>query len=256
MKTVLRSLTVAFSMYSRIPVPRTEWDKESLRYAILFFPLIGAVIGAVLFGLVHLLGYWKLNAVFSAVVLTAAPLAVTGGIHLDGFCDTCDALASHAAREKKLTILKDPHIGAFGVIDLFVLLLLQVGAWRQMLQTPAFFPPVCIGYVLSRALAGIAVLRFPKAGQPGLAAAFSQGAARVLPGALLLLAIACTALTVAFPPGPTGLFIPAVYLLCFLLFHLLAMRNFGGITGDLAGFFLSASETAALLTAAFLGAIF
>lgn len=254
MKILLRSLAVAFSMYSRIPMPRTNWDKESMRYAILFFPLVGTVIAAALFGLMRLFGYLGLSPVFSAVILTAAPLFITGGIHLDGFCDTCDALASHADRERKLTILKDPHIGAFGVIGLCVLLLLQLGAWHQICGTPAFFPPVCAGYVLSRTLAGLAVLRFPKTGPSGLAAVFSVGAAGGLPAALLLVAVAVTLLTEFLPPGLAGLLIPACYLLCFVRFRHMALRGFGGITGDLAGYFISASETAALLLAALLGA--
>ena len=113
---MISTVIVAFSMFSAIPMPQTEWTNKSMRYALCAFPLIGAVIGA----LVCLWRFVCLRMEFSEWILAAGicvlPVLVTGGIHLDGFCDTADALASHQDTEKKLQILKDPHMGAFAAI--------------------------------------------------------------------------------------------------------------------------------------------
>ena len=102
---MLRSLFSAFLMYSRIPAPKVEWKEENRRYALGFFPLVGAVIGGLL--MLWRLGCGKLG--FGQLVFAAGavfiPVLVTGGIHLDGFCDVCDARASYADKAKRLEIM-------------------------------------------------------------------------------------------------------------------------------------------------------
>ncbi len=101
------SLIVAFSMYSKIPMPRTDWTDHSMKYSMCFFPWIGWVIGileALWLYLSFLAGF---SALFRAAVFTVLPVLVTGGIHLDGYLDTSDAMSSWREREKRLEILKD-----------------------------------------------------------------------------------------------------------------------------------------------------
>lgn len=91
-----------------------------------FFPVVGVIIGALVFGAGQLiLRYTECGKLFFAAVMTMIPVAVTGGIHLDGFADTIDAVSSYKDREKKLEILKDPHTGAFAVIGLCAYFLLR-----------------------------------------------------------------------------------------------------------------------------------
>ena len=108
---MISTVIVAFSMFSAIPMPQTEWTNKSMRYALCAFPLIGAVIGA----LVCLWRFVCLRMEFSEWILAAGicvlPILVTGGIHLDGFCDTADALASHQDTEKKSTDFKGSAYG-------------------------------------------------------------------------------------------------------------------------------------------------
>lgn len=102
---------VAFSTYSAILMPQVQWSQRNMRYAMCFFPLIGLIIGALLLGWAQLRNLVGIGPLLFGAVATVLPLLVTGGIHLDGFCDTCDALGSHQPREKKLEILKDSHAG-------------------------------------------------------------------------------------------------------------------------------------------------
>ena len=103
--TVLQTIAVAFAMFSALPVPQFEWNEKNMRYAMCAFPLIGLVCG----GLWCLCGVLPLPELTRAAAFCLVPVAVTGGIHLDGYADTSDALSSYGDREKKLEILKDSH---------------------------------------------------------------------------------------------------------------------------------------------------
>ena len=102
---VLQTIAVAFAMFSAVPVPQFAWNEKNMRYALCAFPLVGLLCGA----LWCVCGVLPLPAPARAAGFCLVPVWVTGGIHLDGYADTCDALSSYGDREKKLEILKDPH---------------------------------------------------------------------------------------------------------------------------------------------------
>ena len=90
-------------MYSKIPVPRTEWKEKDMRFVFVFFPFIGVIIGALEFGWFYLCAYLDMIPVIPRTFVAAAiPIVITGGIHVDGFMDTMDAFHSYRDREKKL----------------------------------------------------------------------------------------------------------------------------------------------------------
>ena len=109
MRALLQGFIVAFSMYSKIPMPRVQWTEKNMKYCFCFFPLIGAVIGLAQNLWFHLAVYAGFGVNFRTAVLILIPVAVTGGIHLDGLLDTADALSSYKTMEEKLEILKDSH---------------------------------------------------------------------------------------------------------------------------------------------------
>ena len=127
MKNWWNSLVLAFAMYSKIPTPEADWEKEKMRYVMCFFPLVGAVIGALICGWTLLCGSMAIGGGLRAAVYVLLPVLVTGGIHLDGYLDTCDALHSYAPKERKLEILKDPHTGAFAIICGISLFMMNFG---------------------------------------------------------------------------------------------------------------------------------
>ena len=146
----LEPMIVAFSMYSKIPMPRIEWNKENMKYMMCFFPLIGVVTGV----LIYLAGMFldgnifpKVNSgrLMFAAVMTLIPVFVSGGIHLDGFMDTMDALGSWGDKEKKLEILKDSHNGAFAVIGICCYFTVSLGVWSEI--RTEMLPVVAAGYV-------------------------------------------------------------------------------------------------------------
>ena len=171
---VLQTMAVAFAMFSALPVPQFTWNSKNMRYALCAFPLIGGVIGA----LWSLCGALPLPDMIRAGGFCLIPVLVTGGIHLDGYADTSDALSSYGDREKKLEILKDPHCGAFAVIRLCTYFL----AYFCFAFCIRFSPRVglcwTLALVLERGLSGLAVAAFPMAKNTGLAHTFATAADR------------------------------------------------------------------------------
>ncbi|MCR4577063.1 MAG: adenosylcobinamide-GDP ribazoletransferase, partial [Clostridiales bacterium] len=163
---MIRSAVIAFSTYSRLPMPQVEWSEENRRYAMCFFPLVGMVIGGLIWLWLCACGWLELNALVKGAVGAVIPLLVTGGIHMDGFMDTTDALASWQPREKKLEILKDSHTGAFAVMGCAAYMLLLT-AFLSMAK-PKVGAQVGVCFVLSRALSAWAVTFFRSARPDGM----------------------------------------------------------------------------------------
>ena len=172
--TALQTIAVAFAMFSALPVPQITWNSKNMRYALCAFPLIGGVSGA----LWSLCGALPLPDMIRAGGFCLIPVLVTGGIHLDGYADTCAALASYGDREKKLEILKDPHCGAFAVIRLcsYFATYLCLAACVQF--TPRVGALWTLALILERAFSGLAVSAFPMAKNTGLAHTFACAADR------------------------------------------------------------------------------
>lgn len=249
MKPLVSSLCIAFSMYSAVPMPRADWKKENMRWVMCFFPLVGAVSGGLLFAWLWLAARWGLVSSLTAAAACVLPVFVTGGIHLDGYCDTADALASHAPPERALEILKDSHAGAFAVIACAVYFLLAFGLWSQYAFSARSAGMLAAGFVLSRALSGLSVVSFPCAKTSGLAALFSGAAEKRRVRAVLLVwtAVAGAAMLWLSPIAGMGAFSAA--LAVFFYYRRMAVKRFGGLTGDLAGWFLQVCELAQLAAA-------
>ena len=169
---VLETVCVAFAMFSALPVPHADWNERNMRYAMAAFPLVGAVIGA----LWCVCGLLPLPDMLKAAGFCLIPVAATGGIHLDGFADTSDALSSYGDRERKLAILKDPHCGAFAVIRLCGYFVLYFALCACLRFTPRVGAVWTLALVLERALSGYAVATFPMAKNTGLAHTFATAA--------------------------------------------------------------------------------
>ncbi len=162
-------------MFSALPVPQFDWNEKNMRYALCAFPLVGVICGA----LWCLCGALPLPDAAHAAGFCLIPVWVTGGIHLDGYADTCDALASYGDTAKKLAILKDPHCGAFAVIRLcsyFAAYLMLCACVQFTPRTGALWTLALMG---ERMLSGLAVAAFPLAKKiQGLAHTFATAADR------------------------------------------------------------------------------
>lgn len=235
--TFFCTIAVAFSMFSAIPMPQVEWSPKNMRYALCAFPLVGAVVGALLAVWAFLADGLGAPAILRGAGFTLIPVFITGGIHLDGFADTCDALSSWAGPEKRREILSDPHLGAFAAIKLCGWFIAYFALSCALRPEPRALLCWGLSFVLSRAMSGLAVAWFPLAKDTGLAHSFASSADKkrvriVLVALCLLLGLA------------VGVLCPLM-LVCFLVFFYykrMAAQKFGGLTGDLAGWFLQTAE--------------
>lgn len=243
---IIKSLISAFSMYSRIPMPQIEWKEENRRYALCFFPFIGAVIGGILLLWRFIADKLGVGDVIFGAVCTVIPIAVTGGIHLDGFCDVCDAKASYAPKEKALEIMSDSHIGAFAAISLGVYLLLETAFFAEVRDLRTMLVIACV-FVMSRALSGMAAVTFKCAKKEGALQSFARPAHRnVTIAVLIIILILCFGAMLFISPvtGAGGLIGGFG---AFAYYRSFSYKRFGGITGDLAGYFLQVCELASLI---------
>lgn len=247
-KTILKSIIVAFSVYSKIPMPKFEWASDDMKYHLCFFPWVGALIAVLEWILYCFFQAGTFGKAFFVLFALALPLLVTGGFHVDGFMDTMDALHSYQSKEKKLEIMKDPHIGAFAVISLLVYMLLAV-CFLSEIDGRRALAAILPFFFISRTLSGIAVTCFPKAKKDGMLSDLSavENKKAVLISLIIQFAaaIAFMLYASAFSFIYCGAVLAAV-LLFFAWFYFMSKREFGGITGDLCGFFVTVSELIAL----------
>lgn len=264
MRDIVQSFIIAFSTYSRLPMPRVEWSEKNMRYSMCWFPCVGAVIGVCHLALLYLFGtVLSMHEAVTAAVLTALPVFITGGIHMDGFLDTIDARSSYKPKEEKLKILKDPHTGAFAVIYGILYILLYFGFMRELVELragehilkdnvyevndfTAVYLVMATAYIYVRALSGLAVVTLKKARTDGMAAETAGAADKCVKWVLCAELAACAAVMLAVHIW-YGLAAVLVGLWCAVYCRHIAYKTFGGITGDIAGYFLQVCELAVLI---------
>ena len=252
---LLKSCIISFSMYSKIPMPQFEWEKEDMKYMLVFFPWIGAVIGILLWFWNMLCNRLSIGVICYVLISTLIPLAVTGGFHVDGFMDTMDAFHSYQPKEKKFEILKDSHIGAFSVIMLVVYGLLYVGAFSEIAKNEAL-KVFCCGFFLARCLSGISVVTFKSAKNNGLLFMFADTAQKkIVKSALYIQLMVCTVFMLCISIF-TGVAVIVAALCSFIYYYYRSNKELGGITGDTAGYFVTVCECAMAIAAALTSVVF
>lgn len=237
----MRALLIAFSTYSVLPMPQREWRGEDMGRVLAYLPLVGLLPGAVVPLWFWLAFRWQLSTMLTACVAAVLPIALSGGIHLDGFCDTMDALSSHLPPEKKRAILHDPRAGAFAVIScgcwllLYAGLLTEIGAIRQALALAG-------GFVLSRACCALQVAHLRRYDDKGMLAAFSVPMDKKAVTAAAAVSVAVAAAFLVWVDVATALLMLAAALILSLWFRRMVYAKFGGMSGDLAGWFIQTLE--------------
>ncbi len=240
------SFKIAFSMYSKIPMPKTDWDKKSMKYAMCFFPMVGAAIGIIMIIANAICYRLNIGDILRTSILTALPVLITGGIHLDGFVDTMDAVNSYQSAERKLEILKDSHIGAFALICCVIYFVIDFGVWSEISGKALLI--LCVGFIMSRALSALSIVTFPCAKKSGLAASFSDAAQKnVVMNTMYIYIVVCTAVML-YIHAILGILCIITAFTMFIYYKHMSIKNFSGITGDLAGYFLQMCELLMALT--------
>lgn len=241
--SVFGALAVACGMYSVLPMPPVDFTPRNMRWALAWFPLVGVLSGGVLWGWSALAAALGLNAFVFGALAVALVLLVSGGIHLDGFCDAADAICSRRDAAEQLRIMKDPHVGPFALFITVMLLITQCAFYTQIYPAAdrRLWLSVLLAMTLERCLSGFSVVVFPKARPNGLARLFSDPASRSVAVVQGICAAVCTAGIVVIARW-IGAAVVLTQLIWFWQYRRFTKRRYGGITGDLAGLFLVVSE--------------
>ncbi|PCJ70500.1 MAG: adenosylcobinamide-GDP ribazoletransferase [Rhodobiaceae bacterium] len=242
MNTPLQSFILAVQFLTRIPTPQVpDFSPASLSRASGFFPAVGLLIGILLTATLY--AGLSVDPWIAAILTLALWSFITGALHLDGLSDLADALgASHAAPERFHDVLKDPHIGTFGVVTLIVQLLLKLVLLMLVARSGQVWLliPICAWARLGPLFWAhyLPVLKPSDSTAEGSGERFSWEISSTAlwgwAGFLLLAGL-------AFPPLLAG---PLVLGLWGLYLH----RRLGGQTGDALGAGVEVSETLLLFT--------
>lgn len=245
----MSSLLIAISFITIVPVPvklLPDWTRDNLRHFCLMLPVAGMIFFVPLW-ILSWLGFRELvtlSPILRGLLMTLITLALTGGLHMDGLLDTCDAIFSHRDRETRLKILDDPHSGAFAVMGCVSALMLKTLLFAEILSCDSVSVlHVALIPVSSRLGMGmlLACMNFAKSG--GLAVILGESRSRGDKYLLIIIFLA-----VILCDFVTGIIIALIT----LLWCKICSKIFGGITGDLLGAFVELSEII-LLTSQVMG---
>ena len=231
----LQFLTVIPIQLKRMPTARENG------LSVLYYPVVGALIGALLYGFALLL--LPVPHLLSAALILSLWVILTGGLHLDGLADSADAwVGGFADRQRTLEIMKDPSCGPIGVLSLVCVCLLKVAALSLLLAQQQYLALILFP-ILGR-LAPLLLLiscDYVRANGIGssIAASLPKWGVRVV----LLLGFAISALF-----GGLGWGSALIALLVLMLLRHAFIRRLAGITGDCIGASVELVEVAALLS--------
>ena len=200
--------------------------------------------GGTMPGVYGLVEFQEIPVLLEGVVLVAVVALLTRGLHLDGLMDTYDALAGGHDRGRRLELLRDPHVGAFGVVAVVLLLLAKVSALAALPGESRLWTIVLVP-CLSRWAILVVMDRFPYVRREGLGTPFLQGSSR----RCLLVGSAVALVATAVLTGPVGLLLALAAGLVALAVGAWAKRRIGGVTGDIYGAVCETSEAVLLALA-------
>ncbi|MDG1482594.1 MAG: adenosylcobinamide-GDP ribazoletransferase [Myxococcota bacterium] len=221
----MRPFLLAVGFLTRIPTPLVMPEGRELARSMLWFPLVGLLLAVPLLGMAHLLS-GVLSPLLVAAIVVALLAGLTGGLHLDGVADCFDALGVFGDTERRLTVMKDPRVGALGAVGLVMVLILKVLALAE--AGPALPAVLLPALVLSRWTAVLLAATFPYARPKGTGQAMATdvGWVEVIGGGLVVLAV----LGALGGWWAAGLALVGALLLAARMHRLL-----GGLTGDVYG---------------------
>jgi adenosylcobinamide-GDP ribazoletransferase len=232
--TALRFLTI-------IPLPGGKISPREVGRSLAYFPAVGAIIGLILLGLNWVLGLILPQALVN-ILLVVSLAIVSGGLHLDGFVDTCDGMVGHKTVRQRWRVMKDSRAGAFGIIGVCLLLLVK---YVSLNSVPAHWLVLTLLLMpaLSRWAMVYAVFAYPYAKPSGLGKAFKQEASLsvFLVATVIALAIA------VIPAQLAGLVIMLGVWIIVTAIAFYFKGRFGGLTGDAYGAINEIAEVLVLI---------
>ena len=248
----------ALTFLTRLPLVDRYADPapEALARSAVLWPLIGALIGVVLAGVLLALTPW-LGGAIAAWLAILAGLLLTGAFHEDGLADSFDGLWGGFNPKRRMEIMKDSRIGTYGALALIILIGLKVALLTELANAEPTM--VCAVFMAAHALARASVLPLTRwlpyvragADNKPVAEAISASIAAlgIALSVLILLALLSWAGFSALESILLSAVLWALLLLLWLSCAVVLRRKLGGVTGDTLGAVNQLTEVAVLLLA-------
>lgn len=261
MRKYFKGFLMAISMFTVIPLPRYQWDDEGGKNIMKFYPVIGLIVGLIWYGVFRLLNLLGASIMVTTAITLITPFILTGMLHLDGYMDVCDALLSRRDKEEKLRILKEPHTGAFAVISVVMLFVVNFSGLYTVITNTIKDNAInnvntsAIGLILvpiiSRSLMGYLLLSKESMKGSSLGAFFKQGTGKI-DRFILLSSLILSSIVLIFIFGIYGVIMSLAMILVSTFLVNNAAKEFDGMSGDSAGYGLVIAETIGILILSFI----
>lgn len=248
MKNLIYGFIMDLSMFTIIPMPYKAWRDEATRHMMKLYPLVGLVVGVINYFIYKILNYLNLSTILIAAFTMVIPFVITGMIHLDGFMDVSDALLSRRNKEEKIRILKDPNTGAFSVISLGILFILEFSAVYTIVENKIVMPIIIIP-MISRSIMGIMLLKKETMKESSLGAYFKKDTNNI-DILVLYIFLILESIIMFLILGINGILISLLMILISVISVNKSTKELGGMSGDSAGYGLVIAEFIGLLVLA------
>ena len=240
---------MAISMFTIIPLPKYKWNDEGAKHIMKFYPLIGLIVGGVWYGTYKLLLFIDASVILISAITMVVPFIITGMLHLDGYMDVCDALLSRRDKKEKIRILKDPNTGAFSVIALGILFIINFASMYTIIYNGWNLISLVLIPVISRSLIGFLLLTKESMPESSLGSYFKKGTG-LMDKIVLIIVLILSSILLIFLLGFKALEISIAMVLITILVVNDSCKKLGGMSGDTAGYGLVIAETIGLLIVA------
>lgn len=240
--TLGNDLKLALALLTRLPAPQADFETaRPAAHAAWAYPLAGALVGALAGGVGWLAQGLGLPPLAVGLLVVSALVVSTGAMHEDGLADTCDGLWGGWTPERRLEIMRDSHIGSYGVVGLILSLGLRAVGYGAIFADLGPVAVIAVAMVSRAAMVGV-MSALPHARANGLA----RGTGRV-PAAMAGMAVLFALIAGFAVFGSPGLVIAAVAGLGAAGVGLVARAKIGGQTGDILGASQQVAEICALM---------
>ncbi len=240
----IRHLWLAAVLLTRLPLPRLPSTafRDSPR-AVWAYPLVGLLIGGIAVVVGQIALWLGLSSAIAAGLALGAMMLTTGAMHEDGLADTFDGLWGGQTRERRLEIMRDSHIGTYGVLALVLVTGLRWTALAALAGAGAW-PSILAAACLSRGVMSVLMTRLPHARADGLSHSVGRPQAVAAWGSAGIGFLATLILI-----GGAGLSAALIVGLLLFVTGTIAHKKIAGQTGDILGATQQLTETAVLLAA-------
>ena len=251
MKNLFNGFIMALSMFTIIPMPYKSWRDECVRHMMKVYPLVGLVVGLINYYVYRIADYFNLSTILIVAITMVTPFIITGMLHLDGFMDVCDALLSRRDQKEKIRILKDPNTGAFAVISLAILFIIDFAATYTLVENKVNVIGIIIIPIISRSLMGLMLLKKDSMKESSLGAYFKKDTGKI---DILILYLFLLASSISFIIifNLKAILVPVFMIISAVISVNKSTKELGGMSGDSAGYGLVIAEVVGIL---FLAAI-